>query len=166
LNTISSFNEMIRKHFDFLSTDYNFQLHELPDFSDGFCTVNYESRDLLVRVGKDRTLVFVLLKPSGEPKIAQLSLLSLLEALSVISRKDFPGDVSPQFHDKVLAQYARWLKQQCDTFLKGDLSQWATILARVLENAKGDFLSRTGRALQREAYRELEDYIVELKARK
>ena len=163
---MSPFYEMVRKHFDFLSSEYNFYLHKFPDFSDGFSTINYESRDLLVRVGKDRSRVLVLLKPVMEPKIAQLSLLNVLMALSVISPKDFPGDTPPQFHDQVLAQYARWLKEDCDTLLKGDLSQWGTILAWLLEDLKRDYSSRTGKALQREAYQELEDYINELKARK
>ena len=163
---MNSFREKVIKHFGFLIIDYKFKLHESLDYSENLATINFESSELLIRVGLDRTLIFILLKPSGAPRIAQLSLLTLLEALSVISPKDFPGDTPPQFHDQVLAQYARWLKEDCDTLLKGDLSQWGTILAWLLEDLKRDYSSRTGKALQREAYQELEDYINELKARK
>jgi hypothetical protein len=158
MNETVSFVDSIKKHFGFLSVDYNFIMREsIGQFGQ---MIEFQSPKLGIQVCKDRGSIFVLLKPAGEPAIAQLGLTNILEALSVIQPKNIQGPVAPAQYDDALAYYAASLKMHCDNLLRGNLSGWVGFLEFVLNKMKSDYLLWTkGKQLPQAVYQELEDYI-------
>lgn len=158
MNEKNSFIDSIKKHFGFLSVDYNFiMLESIGQFGQ---MVEFQSPKLGIQVCKDRGSIFVLLKPAVEPTIAQLGLTNILEALSVTQPKHLQGPVAPAQYDDALAYYAASLKTYCDNLLRGDLSGWIRLLEFSLNKMKSEYsLWTKGKQLPKRVYQELEDYI-------
>ncbi len=154
----TSFLDLIRKHFDFLLFEYNFTRQEkIGEFGE---TIVYQSPRLIIQICKDRGSIFILLLPAGEPKVAQIGLLNILEALSVKIPPEFLGPTAPAQFDHALANYAGWLKRYCENLLRGDLSSWKMFLKYSLDRMKKEYTSATkGKQLPQRVYQELEDYI-------
>jgi len=158
MNKETSFPDLIKKNFNFLLSEYNFMMHEKnSEFGE---TVVYQSPRLIIQICKDRGSLFILLLPSGEPELAQLGLLNILEALSFIVPDDFLGPIAPDQFDQSLASYAVWLKQYCENLLRGNLSSWKMLLKINLDRMKKKYTSATkGKQLPKRIYQELEEYI-------
>ncbi len=158
MNEETSFPSLIKNYFGFLLTEYNFTMQEGTGVFGK--TIVYQSLRLIVQICEDRGSIFVFLKPVGEPEIAQLELLNILEALSVVIPQDLQGPLAPAQYDRALAYYASSLKLHCDKLLRGDLSGWVGFLEFALNRMKSEYSLRTkGKQLPKRVYQELEGYI-------
>lgn len=154
MNEKKSFIHLTKKHFGFLVADYKFIMLE------NIGQIKFQSHKLTIQVGENHSSIFVLLQPVGEPKIAQLGLANILDALSVIRPKYIQGPLAPSKYDDALAYYAISLKTYCDNLLRGDLSSWVFFLEFVLNKMKSDYsLWTKGKQLPKAAYQELDNYI-------
>lgn len=166
MNT-SSFLLSAQKNFGFLIDDFGYSIQDKrydPNnpWSDG--VIEFISPRTTIRVQKDRGAFIVFVKPTGEPEVSRMSLPWILEALSVMSSDDFPGEASPAEYDNVLNFNARLLKMHCMSMILGNFSRWLNVLKYFVDQSKSGYLSRTGKQLPDRVHQEREDYIKSKKA--
>jgi hypothetical protein len=172
------FNQLARKHFQYLIDDYGFTQSEDiydPEFF-GFSVVEFRSATAIVRLDNDHggEIVFAYLGDASDPKgNDHISMSAVVQYLN-------PEDVNPEAFEAVkairsdsgwdtqLREYARILHQYCELFLQPDF-QWGEFHAWQDRGHRAfmeffDEMARRWRAMdesKRKRWKDLDAYVRE-----
>ena len=155
------FYKIVRKHFNYLVTDFGFISDEI-DGNQDYGAVKFVSPKSIILVEADRDQLGVRIKPADYPTGIYIDLNWIIEYLTNKTATDLPRvsfPITESQIDYVLQVYARLLKTYCHNFLNGDFSRWKDLIMYVIEEMKVNYRAATGMELPSEAYQRLKDYI-------
>jgi hypothetical protein len=132
---METFSECARKHFDFLTHEYQFthgeKLDVLPELGNSWYSVRYDAPHIFIWIHMDKDEVCVILFAKIHTSILRPSerrifpLPEILRYVAPESLKTYPEsttpDRSPENFDDFLKFYAAGLRQHCDALLRMDL---------------------------------------------
>jgi hypothetical protein len=132
---METFSECARKHFDFLTHEYQFTHGEKPDVlpeqGNSRYSVRYDAPHIFIQILLDKNDVCVILFAKVHTSILRpyeqriFLLPEILRYVSPESLKTYPEsttpDRSPENFDDFLKFYAAGLRQHCDALLRMDL---------------------------------------------
>jgi hypothetical protein len=132
---METFSECARKHFDFLTHEYQFthgeKLDVLPELGNSWDSVRYDAPHIFIWINVDKDEVCVILFAKVHTSILRPSerrifrLAEILRYVSPESLKTYPKsttpDRSPENFDDFLKFFANGLRQHCDALLRMDL---------------------------------------------
>lgn len=168
----NSFSLLVRKHFDYLISEYKYSFREILSSTKPFgdSLVEFSSSKTIVSIRLDRMDIILLLGPLGEVETARLSLEVLVDFLTSGKEQftllgfDFEGSFEERIEFSLI-RYASKLREYCDPFLRGDFSLWLDVLKYYIIHMRKYYRKLTGSELLPEAYEHIEEYI-RLKERK
>jgi hypothetical protein len=133
---MESFSECARKHFDFLTREYQFthgeKLDVLPELGNSWYSVRYDAPHIFIWIHVDKDEICVSLFTKIHTSILRPSekrmfyLHHILQATAPDLLKKFPEPITPPYSppanfDDILAFYAAALRAHCDALLRMDL---------------------------------------------
>lgn len=151
----SNFPRLVRKYFSYLENTYGFHsvnehMYGSEPFSDGI--IEFQSATTVVTVQKDRWDVFVNIRPSSEPEIAELSINIIVDFLT--NEKEIYLEKYPKAPSSIetrvdyqLITYAELLKKYGVPLLRGDFSWWLDACKYFLKRMQDHYRSHTGKEL-------------------
>jgi hypothetical protein len=132
---METFSECTRKHFDFLTHEYQFthgeKLDVLPEQGNSSYSVRYDAPHIFIRILLDKNVVCVILFAKVHTSILRpyeqriFLLHEILQYVSPESLTAFPEsetpDSAPRNFNDFLKFYANGLRLHCDALLRMDL---------------------------------------------